>query len=367
MKKFEREQIKRIVVRGANWVGDAVMTVPALRELRRIFPGAQITLATRAWAVGIFDGADFLDDLLIMNEQTHGLRSFRRQVKAWRARPFDLSLLFTNSFESALIARMSHISWRAGYSTDGRGWLLTHPFETPAWRGKRHEVFYYLNLVAELERALDGDSSVEAYEPEFALQVSNERQQAALDILINHGVRIKRPLVALCPGSTNSRAKRWPAERYSALADKLIAEAGASVFLIGAREELDVTQQVVRQMREPPHVLTGETSLAQTVSILSLCDLLITNDTGPAHIADALSRPTLVIFGPTNPHTTRPFSPRAEIVRHAPDCAPCMLRDCPIDHRCMTSITPDEVFTRAMQLIERGAQQTDELRIEVAR
>jgi heptosyltransferase-2 len=104
-------------------------------------------------------------------------------------------------------------------------------------------------------------------------------------------------------------------------------------------------------MRHPAKVLTGKTDLAELVAILSLVDLLVTNDTGPAHIAAALGRPTLVIFGPTNPLTTRPFSPFAEIVREPPDCAPCMLRDCPIDHRCMTAITPDEIFSRARTML----------------
>src|SRR5205085_9017571 len=132
----------------------------------------------------------------------------------------------------------------------------------------------------------------------------------------------------------NSRAKRWPIVSYAALADRLIAEVGAAVVFIGARTELDVTEQVVAQMHHQSVVLTGATSLAETGAVLSHCDLLVTNDTGPAHIAAALQRPTLVIFGPTNPLTTRPFAPTAEIIREPPDCAPCMLRDCPIDHRC---------------------------------
>jgi heptosyltransferase-2 len=107
-------------------------------------------------------------------------------------------------------------------------------------------------------------------------------------------------------------------------------------------------------MRNKPVMITGQTDLAELVSVLSLTDLLVTNDTGPAHIASALGRPTLVIFGPTNPVTTRPFSPYGEILRHPPECAPCMLRDCPIDHRCMTAITPDEVFERAAEMLARS-------------
>ena len=347
------QQIKRIVVRGANWVGDAVMTVAALRELRRVLPSAHITLATRPWAKGIFAATDIVDELLLIDD-TAGrgkVRSTFSQITEWRAHRFDLALLFPNAFEPAFIAAAARVPLRAGYATDGRGFLLTHPLAVPAWRGEQHEVFYYLNLVFELERALTGAARFEEREPQFQLQVSAERQAAARNLLSRHGALRDRPLVALCPGSTNSRAKRWPSERYAALADHLMGKAKVNVALIGAPEELDVTREVLGRMRRRPVVLTGETDLAGTVAVLSVADLLVTNDTGPAHISAALERPTLVIFGPTNPLTTRPFSPTADLIRHPPDCAPCMLRDCPIDHRCMTSITPEEVFLRAVEML----------------
>jgi len=348
---FHSEQIKRVVVRGANWVGDAVMTVAALRELRRVLPSAQITLATRPWAKGIFAGTDIIDELILIDDTRRGLRPTLRQITEWRARRFDLALLFPNAFEPAFIAAAARIPLRVGYATDGRGFLLTHPLAVPNWRSEQHEVFYYLNLVFELERALTGEAQFEEREPQFQLQVSAERQAAARHLLSRHGALNDRPLVALCPGSTNSRAKRWPSERYAALADHLMGKAKVNVALIGAREELDVTQEVVAKMRRRPVVLTGETDLAGTIAVLSVADLLVTNDTGPAHISAALERPTLVIFGPTNPLTTRPFSPTADLIRHPPDCAPCMLRDCPIDHRCMTAITPAEVFLRAVEML----------------
>src|SRR5205814_6470769 len=128
-------------------------------------------------------------------------------------------------------------------------------------------------------------------------------------------------------------------------------ELDTDVLLIGSKDELEVSLEVSRLMRNEPVMLTAKSDLAQAVSLLSLVDLLVTNDTGPAHIAAALGRPTLVIFGPTNPLTTRPFAPAAEIIREPPDCAPCMLRDCPIDHRCMHAITPAQVFERAREVL----------------
>jgi len=114
-----------------------------------------------------------------------------------------------------------------------------------------------------------------------------------------------------------------------------------------------VSKQVLSLARCPPVLLTGKTSVAEVTALISIADVLVTNDTGPAHIGAAVATPTLVIFGPTNPLTTRPYGPAGEIIRHPPDCAPCMLRDCPIDHRCMTAITPEEVFARTTQLIRR--------------
>lgn len=349
MSQTSPKPIERIVVRGTNWVGDAVMTVPALRQLRRLFPNAQITLATRSWAQGLFAGADFLDELQV--HEGSGLRSVVQQVRQWRKQNFDLAILFPNSLETALVASLARVPLRIGYATDGRQRLLTHPLALPEWRASKHEVFYYLKIVAELEWLIKQGQTFLDTQPDGSLEVSDARKSAARDFLRERGIRDGVAKVALCPGSINSRAKRWPTDRYAELADRLIDELGAEVFLVGSKAESDVSLAVAQQMHNQPKMLTGETDLAELVAILSLADLLVTNDTGPAHIASALGRPTLVIFGPTNPLTTRPFSPFGEIVREPPDCAPCMLRDCPIDHRCMTAITPADVFERARQLL----------------
>ncbi|HYN84107.1 MAG TPA: lipopolysaccharide heptosyltransferase II [Pyrinomonadaceae bacterium] len=343
----------RVVVRGANWVGDAVMTVPALRELRRLLPSARLTLATRAWASGLFAGADFLDDILTIDDARRGrLRGFAREVRDWRARRFDLAILFPNAFAPALVARAAGVPFRVGHATDGRSSLLTHAFPLPEWHGARHESFYYLNVVAELEKLLTGGSTVERSEPRFDLRADDDARRAVEETLRASGARAERPLVALCPGSTNSRAKRWPAERFAALGDMLAERAGAEVVLVGSEGEREISDEVARRMRVTPVVMTGRTTLAETAALLSFADLLVTNDTGPAHLADALGRPVVVIFGPTNPLTTRPYSPLAEVVRVPPECAPCMLRDCPIDHRCMTAVTPEDVFARASRILK---------------
>jgi len=330
------------------------MTVPALRALRQLLPRAHLTLATRSFAKAIFDGADFLDDVLICEG------SLFAQARQWRSRRFDLAILLQNAFQPALIARLARVPLRVGYATQGRSWLLTNPVSLPEWRDSRHESYYYLNVIAEIDRLLNGASAGSSRTPEqqpvFDLTVNAERKAQAADILRAEGVRNDRPLVALCPGSINSRAKRWPAERYAALGDRMIEELGAEVLLIGSPDESEVSVDVHSRMRHVPVVLTGKTDLAQAMAVLSLVDLLVTNDTGPAHIASALNRLTLVIFGPTNPLTTRPLSSRTEVLRHPPECAPCMLRECPIDHRCMTAISPDEVFELAVTMLDRKAR-----------
>ncbi|MDT5262869.1 MAG: heptosyltransferase [Acidobacteriota bacterium] len=343
---LQAEKIERVVVRGANWVGDAVMTVPALRELRRLLPGAHLTLATRAWAQGIFAGADFIDDILVLEESNAKMRAVIGEARQWRARRFDLAIIFPNAFAAGLVAALARVPARIGYATQGRGPLLTHRISVPVWHGERHEVFYYLHIVAELERLLYGSTTVEEREPLLALTVSKARAKEAQRLLLANGARPGRTLVALCPGSTNSRAKRWPAERFAALADMLMERARADIVLIGAGDELDISEEVAGRMRGRPIVLTGKTNLAQTAALLGASDLLVTIDTGPALVAAAVGCPVVVIFGPTNPSTTRPFSTLAEVVRRPPDCAPCMLRDCPIDHRCMTAISAEEVYTR---------------------
>ncbi len=344
----EGHSINRIVVRGTNWVGDAVMTIPALRSVRRLFTNAHITMVSKSSAADIFIDADFVDEVLVYDRA--GLGSMWAQTREWRRRKFDLGILFQNAFEAAAMAFLARVPIRIGYDTERRGFLLTHPLASPSWKDERHETFYYLNIVAEVERPLFGTSSVAIEEPQFALTVSASRQAEAVTLLRLHGSRGEGPLVILCPGSINSRAKRWPAERYGQLADRLI-ENGFAVALIGSPGEVDVSQQVLQNMRRQPIVLTGKTTVAEAAAIISVGDLLITNDTGPAHIGAAVNTPTLVIFGPTNPLTTRPFGAAGEIIRERPDCAPCMLRDCPIDHRCMTAITPDAVFERASALI----------------
>jgi heptosyltransferase-2 len=216
----ETSEIKRVVVRGTNWVGDSVMTVPALRALRRVLPEARITLVVRPSAKGIFADVDFVDEILIYNRRN--ALSIIPQVRDWRKHQFDLAVLFQNAFEAALIPFLAGVPLRLGYATESRQALLTHPLALPDWRSSRHEVFYYLYLITALEQLLSGASTICESDPDASLQISSERRAEAEDLLRAYGVREGEPVVALCPGSINSRAKRWPAEAYAGLADRLL-------------------------------------------------------------------------------------------------------------------------------------------------
>src|SRR6185369_7988099 len=250
-----------------------------------------------------FSEADFIDDVLIYDRR--GPLSVLGQMREWKRRQFDLAVLFQNAFEAALIPFLTGVPLRLGYATESRQALLTHPLPVPDWRSSRHEVFYYLYLVTALEQMLFGRSDVCESEPDASIQISENRKSEAAELLRAYGVSEAASVVAICPGSINSRAKRWPTDRFAALADRLI-ESQRKVLLIGSKDEIDVSEDVVRRMKNAPAVLTGKTSLDQITAVLDRADLIVTNDTGPAHIGAALGRPTIVIFGPTNPLTTRP-------------------------------------------------------------
>ncbi|MBX3293660.1 MAG: lipopolysaccharide heptosyltransferase II [Acidobacteria bacterium] len=351
----------KILVRGTNWVGDAVMSIPALKGLRRAFPDAFISLHTRSWAEGLFQDADFIDDIVTYDRHKWVIKDVLDNSRFLRDDKYDLAVLFPNSFESALTTLLTKIPRRIGYNKDLRGLLLTDPIAVPEWKDRRHEVYYYLHLAAEVERRVLGSRTFESLgEPDISIDVSDDRRAAARELLLSKGVATNGQIVALGIGSQNSRAKRWPAERYAALADKLSGELGASVILVGSQEDSDAAAKVREHSGSQLIDLTGRTTLSEVVAILAVADLLVANDMGLAHVAAAVGTPTVVIFGPTRHETTRPFSLNALVVRKDVECSPCMLRDCPIDHRCMTRISVDEIFEASRAALTQIDDRDDE-------
>jgi heptosyltransferase-2 len=341
----------KILVRGTNWIGDAAMSVPALRELRRIFADSHITLHTRSWAEGLFSDVDFIDELVTFDSTRWKIKDVYDNSEFLRADGYDLAILLPNSFESALTSFLTRIPRRIGYNKDVRGLLLTDPIAVPEWKNRRHEVYYYLNLISEIEKRLLVRDTVSQAFPDPTLTISDERKTAARQMIAAAGVDNLNPTIALGVGSSNSRAKRWPVDRYARLSDLLYNEANTNVILVGSKDDSDVADSVVRLSTVPPINLVGKTTLSEATAILGVVDLLIANDMGLAHVAPALGTKTIVIFGPTNPDTTAPFSLHARVIRKEVECSRCMLRDCPIDHRCMMGISVEEVFEAAMQKV----------------
>jgi heptosyltransferase II len=329
----------KILVRGTNWIGDAVMTIPAIRKLRSIFPDAEMTLLTRGWAEGIFRASELFDRIITTDSTFDQVRELRRER-------FDLAVIFPNSFHSALVAKLGGLRRSFGYASDKRSMLLTDAIEMPQWKDSRHEVYYYLNLVEAIEARLVGKVS-ETVEHEPRVVMPAESKERAQRMLQTHGVDLERKLVILAPGSTNSRAKRWLPEKFALLNDRLQSEVGSTVVLLGSPGDKPVSQSVVDLAVSKPIDLTGATDITLAAAILSLADLLVSNDMGLAHLAPAVGTRTLVIFGPTNQLTTRPLSSFASVISANVECSPCMLRDCPIDHRCMTRVTTERVFENA--------------------
>ena len=338
----------KILVRGANWIGDAVMSVPALRQLRRIFPDDHITLHSRSWAEGIFRDASFIDEIIAFESQRWKFREIIDNADFLRQDEYEFAVLFPNSLESSLTALLSKIPRRVGYNKDLRGLLLTDPVPVPEWKNRRHESYYYLNLVCEVERRLVGTTASAHAEMDTRIEISEYRKEQARTDLGDAGVDMSRRLVGLGVGSTNSRAKRWPVERFAELNDRL-HEAGCSVVLLGSPDDAEVASRVGNACIHRPTDLTGKTSLDSVAAILSVLNLFISNDMGLAHLAPAVETETIAIFGPTNPDTTRPLSHHATVVREPVDCSPCMLRDCPIDLRCMTRIDAGRLFDLSME------------------
>jgi heptosyltransferase II len=348
-----KDKIERILVRGTNWIGDAVMSTPALQRLRSSFPQSHIALLASGRTTALFEDSPLCDEVIEYRRREEGITAVLKTMKTLRARRFDLAVLFQNAFEAALLSYLGGARLRIGFAQQGRGFLLTHGLQRSVEHRNRHQVHDYLDIVAECERVCLGSDFKSIDSTPLPSLIANAKQKdAALTLLECFGVKSgSRSLIAINAGATNSRAKCWPAESFAALADRLVREMNAQIVLIGGPSELEYADGVISRMETNGVAdLTGKTSLIELIGLLDLCDLLVSNDTGPAHIAAALGRPTITIFGPTNEFETAPAT--NELVRaEGVECARCMLRDCPIDHRCMTRISADLVFERARAML----------------
>jgi heptosyltransferase-2 len=321
----------RVVVRAPNWVGDVVLSLPALRDLRRCFPAARLEVLARPWVAELYAAVAGVDAVV----ESRGLAA---DVEALRGR-FDLGVLLPNSFASALTLWRAGIPERWGYATDARGMLLTRSCRVPARVRGQSQVYYYRAMLEGLGLAVEGP-------PDASLACPQEWAAQGETLLGDTG-----PWIGVNPGAFYGTAKRWPPERFAAAAALVARRTGASVAIVGAASERPLGEAIASQLAAPSRVLCGETTLAGLVGVLAQLRLLLTNDSGPMHLAAALGTPLVAVFGSTDWVETAPVSERARVVREDTACAPCRLRECPIDHRCMTRVGVSRVAAAALELV----------------
>ena len=331
----------KIMIRATNWVGDAIMALPAIRAVRARFPQAEIAIVARPYVADTYRHQKVADRLIpydVRGEHA-GISGRERLAAELRAQKFDVALLLQNAFDAAWLAWRAGFPERIGYARHGRSVLLTkavpvpQPGEIPA-----HEKFYYLELLRRVGWLKDLPD--DAFIP---LNVSAEAGGRAADTLRDAGVRPGALRVAIGAGASYGSAKCWPPSRFAEVADRLRSESDADVILFGTAAESAVSKAIIAEMRRPPIDLTGQTAIADLPALLSQCHVFLGNDSGAMHVAAAVGLPVVAIFGPTDPHGTAPVTPRCTIVQEKPYCSPCFLRRCPTDHRCMKQVTPDAV------------------------
>ncbi len=345
---FKPEKAERILIRGPNWVGDAILSLPALANLRKALPQGRITLLVRSWVRDLFEGSPFLDEVIVYEEEGRhkGLAGRLRLAFELRKRRFDTAILFQNAFEAALLVFLAGIPHRIGYTTDGRGPLLTIGVKPEEELLRGHQRDYYLGLLQAV--------GLDRGERHPFLPVTDGQQVEVWKVLQAAGIREGQRLIGMNPGSAYGGAKRWPPERYAMLADALENRLEAKVVLLGSPQDSAIAARIETLARSRPINLAGRIPLKLLPALLKGCQVLVSNDTGAAHMAAAVGTPVVAIFGPTDPKRTAPLGPFHQIIAHPPACAPCFLRECPIDHRCMTAISVNEVLRAVERSLSTG-------------
>ena len=349
------KRVTKIVVRGANWLGDTVMTLPALNLLRQSFPDSEISIITQPGTASLVASTGYVDHVLKYHRKERGIREFLAMRNRLSKEKFDLAVLFQNAFEAALLVFLAGIPRRIGFSAQNRGFLLDRAVTPRPPEQIRHQVFDYIELarVASADAPENGKISIATSlaPPIPVLRASEADRIAATALLTETGGQnqAKRSIITLNAGATNSEAKCWPEEKYAELANRLSEEFGAHIVLIGNAAERPLAERIASAASAGRiSNLAGMTDMQTLIGILDSSSVVIGNDTGPAHVSAALGKPTITIFGPTNEFETAPLGPKTTIVRAENiECQRCMLRTCPIDHRCMERISVDRVFNVA--------------------
>lgn len=317
----------RVVVRAPNWLGDAMMALPAIAAVRAAYPDARLTIAALPSVAPVFleRSAAAPDEILAVTRDT--------EIPLLGAGRFEQSILLPNSFRTAWSARRARIPQRWGYGASLRSPLLTRAVPRP--RSRLHQSEYYLHLT----RAL----GLPEADPIPRLAVTQATAERAADLLRQRGAGAG-PLVGIAPGAAYGHAKRWPPGRVAALIEQLTRE-GAECIVVGAAGDRDSGREIESALPAGTRAIDviGATDLRLLAGVLARCAAFVSNDSGAMHLAAAVGVPVTAIFGPTDERVTAPLGVAHDVLLHPVFCRPCMLRDCPIDHRCMKGITVDVV------------------------
>jgi lipopolysaccharide heptosyltransferase II len=350
----------RILVSVPNWIGDVVMATPALRAIRQQFETARITHLMRPYVSEVLRGCKFSDEEIfwpgksakVDSRQAAGSLDLIRRLRSSR---YDLAILLTNSFRSALVVRLAGIPRRAGYARDGRTWLLTDTIVPPKSAGEfvPMPALDYYNALAEKVGCADVGTRMTLASDAAEDSAMTGRLGALAD---------RRPLVVLNPGANYGSAKCWPAEKYAALSDRLVRECGATVVASLSPKEQEIGVRLEAASKEPIRIYV-DLGIGLLRALIKRCDMLITNDTGPRHFAPAFDVPVVTVFGSSDPAWTVTRFEKERIVKLDLDCQPCMERTCPLKHHaCMRDLSVDAVFDAAREMLSeaRGAAQSSE-------
>jgi heptosyltransferase II len=329
----------RIIVKAVNWLGDLVMSGPALHAIHDTFPGAHLAVLVRRELATFFEGAGWINEVIPyrLRGGILGLRDQISIVRRIRAGHFDLAVLLPNSFRSAMWMVLAGVQRRAGYEADRRSFMLTHRTRPRADVQRAHQVYHWVTMVGETIGARRGS-------PSYHLDVSAQSRDKMRAWLASRRLRPERPLIALAPVAAYGPAKEWPVERYSELADVLAERHGAECVLVGGLDDRPQCQAIANRCRRGALVSAAETTVGELIALLSLCHGFAGNDSGCMHLAGALGVPTVAIFGSTNPARTGPVGPSCRVIYQGLECSPCLERTCRFGHyKCLRDIQAGEV------------------------
>ncbi|MEZ4528378.1 MAG: lipopolysaccharide heptosyltransferase II [Desulfobacterales bacterium] len=348
MKKIHPRAVRKILIRAANWVGDAVMSTPMIRAVRGNFPHAHISILAKPWVAPVFEHSPHIDQILVYEAagRHKGISGILRLAKELRTYDFDMALLVQNAFEAALISFLAGIPIRAGYNTDGRTFLLTHAVPMSKEIKKRHQIDYYLGIPEGL--------GLHTFGREMRVEISVPDRKRSAEILRNLGISEEKGMIGINPGAAYGSAKRWPKDRYAQLCGQLRRSCSdMPVIVFGGPDEAQLGQEICQLAGEGCFSLAGQTNLREAISLIERCRLFVTNDSGLMHAAAALHIPQIAIFGPTDHSTTSPADSASRMIRVPTPCSPCMKQECPLKHhQCMKAVSADTVLREAEQILK---------------